>query len=288
MAEECDSIYFYDPSFPAAVTFVVLYAIPTIFLLYLILFRYRSWYFLCVPIGGLLEVAGYGQRSASVKNVCDVGMYASSVSLIVIAPLLIAAGNYLLIGRLILSVLPPTSHKILGVSAHRITKIFVGADIMSFLIQVSGSGIASSNNWRGKTEKIGVNVLIAGLSTQLATILFFVVIVGVFGKRAVLERQARDQAPEGWRKVLAAISISSTLITLRSIYRLIEFASGIDGYLIHHEWPFYTLEAAPMLPALAIFCLWFPPQYLPKKRLGNDVETSGIECKPVSDSADKT
>jgi hypothetical protein len=58
------------------------------------------------------------------------------------------------------------------------------------------------------------------------------------------------------------------------VYRLIEFAMGIDGYPFGHEWPFYVFEATPMLLAVAIFCLWFPPGYLPKKKFGDDVEVA--------------
>jgi hypothetical protein len=132
----------------------------------------------------------------------------------VIAPLLVAAGNYLIIGRLILSVLPPTLHSILKLRATRITKIFVGCDILSFLIQVSGSGIASSNNWEGSQKDTGVNLLIVGLATQLATILFFLVVVGIFSRRAVWRGLATGTAPEGWEKVLTAIVVSCVLITV--------------------------------------------------------------------------
>lgn len=135
-----------------------------------------------------------------------------------IAPLFIAAGNYLLIGRLIIAVLPSTSHKVMGIRATRITKVFVGLDILSFLIQVSGSGIASSGNWSGNLAKIGVNVLIAGLSSQLATILIFIIVVSVFSRQAVWRAGAREGAPAGWEKVLAAIVISCVLITASTLF----------------------------------------------------------------------
>lgn len=49
---------------------------------------------------------------------------------------------------------------------------------------------------------------------------------------------------------------------MRSIYRLVEFAQGIDGYTFTHEWVFYVLEAGPMLPAIAVFCFFHPAKYL--------------------------
>lgn len=82
---------------------------------------------------------------------------------------------------------------------------------MSFLIQVSGTGIASSQNWDGKTLKIGEDILITGLAIQVATFGFFLAIVGRFHllTRAV---GVRNDAGEGWKKVLKPVYISSILI----------------------------------------------------------------------------
>ena len=128
----------------------------------------------------------------------------------VLAPVLIAAGNYLLISRLILAVLPPSRHRILKIPGRRLTPIFVGCDIVAFLIQGSGSGIASSDNWQGEMERIGVKVLIAGLSFQLVA---FTLFLCVFRRFHVLAgRMAVDSAPKGWQKVVLSVYISSILI----------------------------------------------------------------------------
>jgi hypothetical protein len=225
----------------------------------------------------------------------------------VIAPLFLAADNYLLLGRLLLSVLPSTSSspipKIFRISATMITKIFVGCDVFSFLIQVSGSGIASSNNWKGDTKDIGVNVLIVGLATQLLAMLVFLSVVARFCKRASWEGEVRQDPPAGWQKVLTAVIVSCTLIVvsvclpyyivvhwtltresqIRSIYRLIEFALGVDGYLFSHEWPFYVFESLPMMPAIAVFCFWYPGRILPKKKVVDDREAVIEERKAVPD-----
>jgi hypothetical protein len=64
---------------------------------------------------------------------------------------------------------------------------------------------------------------------------------------------------------------------VRSIYRLVEFALGIEGYPFANEWPFYVFEAVPMLFAISIFCLWFPPAYVPSNKFGDDVEVRKME-----------
>lgn len=57
---------------------------------------------------------------------------------------------------------------------------------------------------------------------------------------------------------------------------------GFSGYPFTHEWIFYVLEAVPMLPAVSIFCLWYPGKYLPKRKrdpLREDSSNDG-ENKP--------
>lgn len=125
------------------------------------------------------------------------------------APLFIAAGNYLCLGRLIISVLPRKSQHLLKLNPVFITRVFVTSDILSLLVQASGSGVASSENWSGKT---GLNMLEAGLALQLATNIVFMVLTTLFLKRAVLERRARADAPEGWNRVATVVSISIILI----------------------------------------------------------------------------
>jgi hypothetical protein len=141
-------------------------------------------------------------------------LYALSQSLIVLAPLLIAAGNYLLLGRLILAVLPNDNQKLFGIPPTKITKIFVGIDIVSFIIQASGAGIASSNSWEGSTKEVGVNVLIAGLATQLATVTVFLFLLWIFSQRAYFGPHKREDAFPGWERAFEAAAISTTLITV--------------------------------------------------------------------------
>jgi hypothetical protein len=66
------SIYFYNPSLPACTVILVLYFIPAILLSWLTCARYKSWYFICVPIGAWIEVAGYIVRAYSVKHVTNI------------------------------------------------------------------------------------------------------------------------------------------------------------------------------------------------------------------------
>jgi len=141
--------------------------------------------------------------------------YAVQSSFIVLAPLFVGAGNYLLISRLCLKVLPSSYTHIYRLPVARLTRIFVICDIVSFLIQVSGSGIASANSWEGDTVDIGTNVLIVGLATQVATFAFFMAIVGRFHQ--LTRSGVRDGCGDGWRQVLMAVYISSVLIIVSDL-----------------------------------------------------------------------
>jgi hypothetical protein len=79
-----ESIWLYNPSFPLAIVFAILYQIPTLIQLYLSFFYHggprsstggpkcRHRYFVCVLIGSAMEVAGYAIRAVSCKKQSDI------------------------------------------------------------------------------------------------------------------------------------------------------------------------------------------------------------------------
>ncbi|KAI1073748.1 putative RTA1 domain protein [Whalleya microplaca] len=261
MADNNDwSVWLYEPSLALAIIATAVYTIPFLWITYLTIFKYRAWYFICVSIGGIFEVVGYALRSYSTQNHQDIGSFATSTSLIVLAPIFVAAGNYLLIGRLIRAVLPPSHHRVLKVPARLLTRIFVSFDVVCFLVQSSGSSLASAYGWVGPTADIAINILLAGLALQ---VLAFSTYLCILTRFYYLSRSmVVANAPLGWSKVLKAVCISSSLILIRCIYRMIEFAEGTDGYTMTHEWVFWVFEGITMLIAISAFCIWYPSKYL--------------------------
>lgn len=94
-----------------------------------------------------------------------------------------------------------------------LTRLFVGCDIISFFVQCSGSAIASSGNWAGPSAATGVDVLIGGLSFQVATFLVYLCIFARFHWLA--RRCAIAEAPGGWQTLVGAVYVSSSLILVR-------------------------------------------------------------------------
>ncbi|EIT80128.1 hypothetical protein AO1008_08105 [Aspergillus oryzae 100-8] len=272
-----DSIYFYNPSLAASILFTILYTIPLLYHTYLSLIapytghQKKVPYFIPIAIGAATEVAAYAIRAASVHQQDNIGLYATSSSLIVIAPVLVCASLYILIGRLIRSSAgggratssSDTETKepvqLFGrFSPSWIPRVFVTSDVVSFLTQAAGSGIASSNDWTGKEKDVGVGVLIAGLVLQLVTFGFFLVVVVWFDRSF-----ASGEVEEGVRSVLRGIYIAGFFIMVRLIYRVVEFCMGMDTYTWTHEWPLYVLEAVPMLIAMMVLGWYHPARWLP-------------------------
>lgn len=61
-----------------------------------------------------------------------------------------------------------------------------------------------------------------------------------------------------WRGLLFALYTASVLILIRSIYRVIEFAQGNNGYVIAHEVFLYVFDAAMMLLVMIVMNVFHP------------------------------
>ncbi|KAJ9610403.1 hypothetical protein H2200_005180 [Cladophialophora chaetospira] len=269
-SDEDLNIYFYDPSTPAAVVFSVLYAILTLWHAYINFIFGRSVvhkhkYTIPLFVACVISTAGWVIRIVSVNNTSSIPLYATSASYIVISPIFVCATLYLLVTRLIRTTLPEDDKQqvFLGVRPRWLGRLFITSDISSFLTQGAGSGIASSGNWEGNLKTVGTNVLLVGLSLQLATFTVFLVVLGTFQRRV---RRSKDvDMSSNVNRVLKGVWIAGFFVQVRSIYRVVEFAMGVNGYLFKHEWCLYVFEAAPMFIALSVLAWCHPVKWMQDK-----------------------
>ncbi|KAH0848332.1 putative RTA1 domain protein [Fonsecaea pedrosoi] len=275
------NLYFYSPSTAAAVIFSVLYFLLTLWHGYINFVAtrhatYKHKYTIPLFVACVISTAGWSIRNASIHDLDSIPLYAVSASYIVISPIFVCATLYLLLTRLIRTSLPAEDGQhqqvFFRIRPGWLGRLFITSDIVSFLTQCSGSGIASSGNWEGDLKTVGTNVLLVGLSLQLATFTVFLVVLGRFVRRVSL-RGAKDSggaAAAAWdprvRKVVWAVWIAGFWIQIRSIYRVVEFGMGIDGYPFTHEWCLYVLEALPMFIALTALALYHPVKYMPQQK----------------------
>jgi len=157
-------LYHYNPSFVAAVIFIVLFITTTTAHTYQLL-RRRTWYFIPFLIGGfckfpfslsrphqsflrlkltsgLVEIFGYIGRAINSKQTPNwtTGPYIMQSLLLLLAPTFFAASIYMILGRIIL-LTDGETHSL--IRARWLTKLFVAGDVLSFFAQSAGTSSAS-------------------------------------------------------------------------------------------------------------------------------------------------
>lgn len=65
---------------------------------------------------------------------------------------------------------------------------------------------------------------------------------------------------EPWRKHLIALYLASVLIMVRSIFRVVEYLQGFNGYLLSHEAYLYIFDAVLMFGVMVIFNVVHPSE----------------------------
>lgn len=163
------------------------------------------------------------------------------------------------------------------------TKVFVSGDLLSFILQAAGKIPVTDvevriifNNFLGggimshgsiENMKIGQYVIIGGLCVQLLFFGAFLLASLLFHYRisesptSESEDAKKSQGkiiPRDWRGLLLSSYYTSVLILIRSVYRLVEFAQGNDGYIISHETFLYVFDAAMMFCVMLLMNLFHP------------------------------
>lgn len=154
MASSTYVLYNYTPSLVGAVIFAALFLLTTAFHLYQRI-RSHAKYFNPFIVGGLCEfmsslprslhwlipmsiavqIIGYIARAAAHYNKTSTVLYALQQLLILLAPILYAASIYMVLGRIITFL---KGEHLSYVPVRLMTKIFVGGDILSFILQGAG------------------------------------------------------------------------------------------------------------------------------------------------------
>ncbi|KAJ5856653.1 uncharacterized protein N7529_010597 [Penicillium soppii] len=242
------TFYYYVPSSPAAGIFVGLLGLSTVLHFYQLV-RTRTWFMIPFVIGGALETIGYVGRLLSSIEAPDYtkGPYIMQSALILIAPAFLAASIYMTLGRIIFML---DGEKCSLIRLKWLTKIFVAGDVLSFLMQASGAGIMVQNTTNPST---GEHIIIGGLFVQIIFFGFFMISAVVFQSRIMKSPTGRSNELEGlWRRHLTVLYITSILILVRSIVRVVEYIQGYDGFLMKEEVFIYVFDGLLMLVAMLV------------------------------------
>ncbi|KAK1593642.1 RTA1 like protein [Colletotrichum navitas] len=265
-------LYRYTPSLPAAVVSVAVFAILTILHTWR-LYRARAFYFTAFTIGGLFQTIGYSSRIASHYDKLSVGAFSIQAIFILVAPALYAASIYMILGRLIRTV---RGEHLSLIPVDWVTRIFVTGDVISFTLQAGGGGVQAAGTL--ELYETGEKCIIAGLFVQIVVFGFFVMTSLLFHYRLAKSPTSTSESAIPWKRHLYVLYITSGIILIRSIFRVVEYLQGNGGYLISHEIFLYIFDTLLMAIVMAIFLVWYVED------LGGKKSKKGTEERETSGS----
>ncbi|KAJ5668404.1 uncharacterized protein N7477_006974, partial [Penicillium maclennaniae] len=277
-------LYRYTPSLVAAIIFIVLFVLATLYHLYQVV-RTRSWYFTVFVIGGVFQIIGYICRALAHYNKENIPLYSISTIMILLAPPLYAASIYMTLGRLIVHL---DAEVFSVVPVKWLTGIFVTGDVIAFVMQAAGGGIMASGTLSAMTT--GEHITIGGLAVQLVFFSVFIIASTIFHYRVrnnpteKSSRSSRGLHRSTWQFVMTGLYVASILILIRSIFRLLEYAQGNDGYLISHEVFLYVFDSTLMFFTMVAMSIFHPSKLLSRstksRRASRRSDAENLEILP--------
>ncbi|KUJ15127.1 RTA1 like protein, partial [Mollisia scopiformis] len=238
----------YDPSIVAAVISMICFLVSTCVHIFQAS-KYRTYYFIPFIVGGLLDTTGFLGRILAHSHPYDLNIYVVQTIFILLAPALFAASIYMTLERIILFT---RGEKIAPIPARWLSKIFVCGDAILLMVQAAGGGLMVT-----KSMLLGEHLVVTGLLLQIICFGIFVVTSGIFHYRMVRLPFAISPDPN-WQKFMYTLYVASSLIFIRSIFRVIEFLGGNDGVLMRHEISLYIVDGVMMLAVMASFNAFHP------------------------------
>ncbi|KNG45371.1 rtm1 protein [Stemphylium lycopersici] len=258
------SIYSHPPPLSAPIVFTTIFAIQ----IFTTLFRSfcvrgppsrkatgRKWWFIAVPAA--VETVGYALRIASTLNQTSVGLYVSSLVIIVIAPQISAIVAYVVLIAIMVDL---DADDLSPVRARHIAPIWLGLDLVAGALQGGGGGQQTNPG----SVRAGLILALVGMVMQTLGFLVFSVVACVTLRRLSFTHKWADR-----RRALVHISIalvtSCVAHNVRFVYRVVEFAwqiatfePGPYSYAPQIRPVFeYVFDATMMFLAIAVFPSFF-------------------------------
>lgn len=124
---------------------------------------------------------------------------------------------------------------------------FITVDVISLALQAAGGAMSSTSDGASQT---GVNIALAGLAFQVATLAFFVTFVIDYAWRS-RSVWVSFRFPLAFKIFVASLSLATLLIWIRCCYRVYELSEGYSQYseALRDEPLFIGLESVMVVVA---------------------------------------
>ncbi|PYH93658.1 hypothetical protein BO71DRAFT_381132 [Aspergillus ellipticus CBS 707.79] len=260
------SLWYYAPTKGAPISFAIMFAVSGTLHIYQC-FKYKSWKVTgLLPWSALLFTAGFITRTVAAYGAWDnVGLYIASTVLLLAGPPVYEGSNFFTLGR-ILYYIP--YHSPIHPGRVFTTFIALGAAVEAITangaVLVANSGSSETENKR----KTGEALLKAALILQLALMVGFVALASRFHHNCYRGGVLNTKI----KRALYVLYCSCALITVRTIYRTVEYfsASGLTASsknispILKNEWFFWVFEAVVMYLNTTLLNVFHPMQWLPR------------------------
>ncbi|KAF7303572.1 hypothetical protein MIND_00586500 [Mycena indigotica] len=252
--------YGYIPSESIAIIFIALFGVSTALHTAQAVY-FRLWWLLPTAVlCGIGEIIGWGARLWSATSPNATEPFRMQISATIIAPTPLLAASFIIFSQVIVQLGPAYSL----IPPRWYAWVFVPCDAVALVVQGVGGGIAAAAQDRVAAQR-GANIMLGGIGFQFAVIVLFSLLAADFVVRYLCNAPWRSTALPGGisnsptrgpltrrlAAVLAALGFSTTVLFIRSVYRMIELAGGWHGRVIRTELYFNVLDGAMIV--LAIF-----------------------------------
>lgn len=229
----------FSPDFTQCIIPLFLFSISALWHIRLLI-KYRQKFFIPFVIGVIFQIIGFAIRIICTSNLNSLGLFISQTLFILLAPLFYLTSMYTLLGKLIEF---NQAESVMPLKPSILTSIFVTFNVMSFLLQTIGCSIQSTRTI--STINTGITLVLIGFCIQLISLICFMWLVLFFDRRALNLTQNINKG--NWRFLLLILVVSSILILVRTVYRIVEYAEGYNSYMMNQEIYFFILDSFPMI-----------------------------------------
>ncbi|KAI9744389.1 MAG: hypothetical protein M1818_001918 [Claussenomyces sp. TS43310] len=217
--------------------------------------RYKTWgYMVATVLGFIGEIIGYAGRIMLWSDPFSKNDFLIYLVCLTIAPAFLSAAIYLCLARIVVIYGE-------GISRFRprwYTIVFCSCDFFSLVLQAAGGAIASTADTASDTQ-VGINVMLAGLGFQVASLAAFAAACAEFAVRCRSHRESWNLTHASlyesklFKGFLIGLFVATLTIFIRSVFRCAELSGGFHGPLANNQISFMILEGT--MVAIAALCL---------------------------------
>lgn len=271
------TVYGYRPTLAGSGVAIALYTIAILINIFLGV-RHKTWGFMAAMILGCVdEILGYVGRILYNQNPWGQTGFIMQIVLITIGPVFFCAAIYVMIYKMI-NYIDPTVARF---NPRYIYWVFITSDIVSLILQAVGGAMSSTSNG---SSSAGVNIALAGLSIQVATLVFFMAICIDYAIRSrhTWSSSSAYAITLRFKVFVSFLTLATLTIFTRCCYRVYELSQGYSSTseALRDEPLFNALELSMVLIATYALIVAHPgPVFYERK----GIEQGPAERKRVSE-----